>query len=638
MGSTHSCQNIEPRINNICNIGACTTKVQGASSNSASPTDIWFLTLYDGAKYGGVEVNGRVVLKLFIMPDVRVNYGPFKHLVRRGYSEMLYESKVYEYVVGPMLANNINPHFVRYYGRALNCSYDNLVNVLNGKEGVNKNGSVWSIDKRLAEQLVLRSTDAMLQKDPSPSITSTEDTGVRVSPELKGKLNEIRYGMIATQESNGVTLKKWLQRDNRRRLMGSGRGGSGRVRIQGRNMGITPEGRLIPAGLQQRPEDVGGFDTDTWIIILQVVTALVALSTFECAHNDLHIGNIMVNREPETTYHYKYLDAGTGKEMTFSLTTEWRAALYDWDRAYAPFLGNNPKLTTYYCEKFMNCNQYIPQRDITKFFVYLYKTTRFPLDKAKLITLLWEPGHNTEQEAWVENVLNNDTRASFLIDKRTGKTMTAEDFRYIRHPSSVLTGLSAMLSEMLGFVSKKRVSLPEETSKHDKHRDDPYITFDTSPLRVAKILRGYCKGNCVSGKCPAGMRCMDGMCCRGYRSSLEVEEDTQHFNDGYNHWIASQTSETTSTTAPLPNRAIYAGDGTAVEETKAESRVKPILKPPPRINTRKLAQLFPLDSNYDEDDDEAYIPSPPSLSYLDKKLMLEGKSLKKSSSGRSKRK
>lgn len=75
----------------------------------------------------------------------------------------------------------------------------------------------------------------------------------------------------------------------------------------------------------------------------QVVKGLYTIHQYRLVHNDLHPGNIMVEE-----------------------TTE-KVLIYDWDRAYAPRIGNNPNLNANPCEDLCSssqCNIMLDERPI----------------------------------------------------------------------------------------------------------------------------------------------------------------------------------------------------------------------------------------------------------------------------------
>ena len=112
---------------NICNISNCIVKVTGMKSNSASPTDTWFLSFNDDTYYKEQKVE-KAFLKLFAdldSPSINNN-------IKLELGALKYELKVYKDVIRPLIDNNICPNFIKYLASAEKCSYDNLLRFLKG--------------------------------------------------------------------------------------------------------------------------------------------------------------------------------------------------------------------------------------------------------------------------------------------------------------------------------------------------------------------------------------------------------------------------------------------------------------------------------------------------------------------------
>ena len=100
-------------------------------------------------------------------------------------------------------------------------------------------------------------------------------------------------------------------------------------------------------------------------IFVNVVKGIKNLKQRQIAHNDLHVGNIFVQRLPDNTYN------------TF---------IYDFDRSYSPSLGDNPMLNNDICKKLCSngqCNRYNTWLDFFKILHYIFKGT--PLNFKKLL-------------------------------------------------------------------------------------------------------------------------------------------------------------------------------------------------------------------------------------------------------------
>jgi hypothetical protein len=79
-------------------------------------------------------------------------------------------------------------------------------------------------------------------------------------------------------------------------------------------------------------------------------------------HNDLHPGNIWVIIRDEYTPGAELLE-GEGY-----ITCK----LYDFDRSYSPKIGDNEKLTEYFCKKASQCNELVESKDAVKLLNFFY--------------------------------------------------------------------------------------------------------------------------------------------------------------------------------------------------------------------------------------------------------------------------
>lgn len=403
--------------NAACNIGECAENIRGQRANSASPSDIWVVTMRPNTNYETLRIERPINLKIFISPGSPIfsTLDPNQVLIKPA-SELQYETRIYEYVVNSMLHNMLNPFFVQYYGGANGCTFDQLYNNLSHPK------TTLSDEQRTLA--LLRSTFFMSNNLPGrPSITDIAELNT-ANPQINGintallaelftVRNNIRYGLIATARSVGIPLSDWIQK-----------------RIHN-----------------------GNFTTDGWVCILQVVSALAALEGYECAHNDIHHGNLFVE---DGHYNYRLVyDDDRQQNVTTSLNCRMKVCLYDWDRSYVTDLGNNPLLTNPhydFCTHGAECNEYIPQRDLTKFMLHLLDyngidaNTRQSVINLLCSTTMSQPNRDN----FINNVVNNVDqygRAGHgFMRFRNTNTMQRNDYIGIRTPKRVLYHLINNLS------------------------------------------------------------------------------------------------------------------------------------------------------------------------------------------------
>lgn len=509
MGAGSSCQNLRLSSNYLCNIGDCTLQVVGIDSNSNSPSDIWFITVEEGTKYGILELKGEIVLKLFLSLDCTANY-----LNMKAAQQLTYESNIYEHVVDPILQYQMNPYFVQYYGRALGCSFSAINNILR-HHTVKKDSHQIMTDEETAYALGRNTTYMGNDVAGRPSINTVvefEDVMDHMIARKTLKVKDsLKYGMILTQKSTGKTAYEWLS---------------------------------------DHLSDDGKFDIEAWLVIIQFVTALGTLAQFKCVHNDMHLGNLFVNPHDRETYTFVYTEPITNEKYMFGITSNWSAAVYDWDRAYMEKLGPNPLLSDTsngLCDVYGNCNEYIPQKDLAKFFVNCIgiennnNVSPDSLTKNFLLDLLFDESDNKYKQYFVDNVISSP----FLLDSNTDKAI--ENEFYIDGMKPVNRVLSQLVdkiaieygAESYTIENKLGINTPILTQLYKynpeiiEHSRSTSTIFDFSTDRVDNMLNLVCGGPCNHNKdCDDGEICIDNKCCKGFitKSQLEYYADLNNKN------------------------------------------------------------------------------------------------------------
>ena len=464
-----NCKDIKLEPNRICDIGHCTTEVEGIPSNSASLSDVWFLSLKDGTKYGDIKIKDDVVLKIYMNPGNIVLGG-----LLVGSFDMLYESQVYEHVVGPMLKYRINPHFVTFYGNARQCTFDNMMDILRDKTVDMNTGEI--MPDSLLAKLLIRNTFWYGNSNPDPNRPSINDPFINNDPNLLDTLqviyknrNKIEYNLIATASSSGVMFEEWIQQN-----------------IKNGKMNYVAQ-----------------------VTVINVISALVALEQFECAHNDLHFHNIFVDEyvDSQVTNTYIYYDVIEQKEIAYQTTSNVSPAIYDWDKSYVHRIGPNPGLArknNFFCEAAMHCNEYVPSRDILKFIVGIASF----LNKEKIADLLKVLFRHPKSMAYFELFVLNGPDPFFLVDSKTGKTLSADWIKQnVREPSRILSRLIQLwinnpLIKVINIDENIKKLRPYNCSKNIF----PHVLCNTS-TDIPCNVHSDCgeKGNCIDGKC-----CEDG--------------------------------------------------------------------------------------------------------------------------------
>jgi hypothetical protein len=309
----------------ICNISNCIVSVKGMDSNSASPTDTWFL-YFKNTFYNGEKVN-EAFLKLFVDVDT---YKPLPgrsyESVQKELSALKYELKIYKEVIRPLIDYNICPNFIKYLASGEKCSYDNLLKFLQGKIVVGKT----VLTNKQVENILNKNISRCLLKrcDIRDSIQTVEN---RSTPRPD---SSIKYDMILNENINKKTVKylDWFRKGSK------------------------------PA-------------SDLWETLFQVAAGCYAMSLSKTVHNDLHLGNIFIEDLGKKVPSLYIID---GK--SYFLNSRYKMLIYDFDRGYTTRFGNNNVLDGFACG-YGQCNEFVENKDIFKSLCYVINRFHTPIEK-----------------------------------------------------------------------------------------------------------------------------------------------------------------------------------------------------------------------------------------------------------------
>jgi hypothetical protein len=390
MGAGQSCTNVSFSRNRLCDIGSCVKEVKGIVNKSSSNSDIMFLKMKNGTSYESryIPDGKELTLKLFLDPDgddiVNETVRPMN---------LIYESEIYEKIIAPMVYYGINPHFVKYYGRALGCSVNNVVDIVEA-------GTNLSYENALHN--VIRNSIFMSRGfRGSPSITG---------PYTKNVNDDGIYEFIMQSVDYVLATKNVDSMDN----------------IYGMMLTESSSGRSFQDDINEL-EYSGKMVKSTWISFIQILSALDALSLFECSHSDLHLGNIFIDDKPYDWVRYTYFNGE--KNVTFKLKSNKTVSLFDWDRSYSKYVGNNEELSNNLYAKFQQSNEYISQRDMLKVMVYISHYCKD--NERELFDLAFTKKHS--RDIFESKILSNPNKF-FLADKNF-KSMS---FDNIKTPGQML--------------------------------------------------------------------------------------------------------------------------------------------------------------------------------------------------------
>ena len=385
---------------NACLIAPCLSEVNGLASNSTSPTDTWILTFKQGVKYNNKPIQ-KAFLKFYIDPDSLddapkdyTNFQCDKYKYLLTLQGLNYEIQVYKDVIKPLLDNNICPNFVRYLGSGKSCSQKNLIDMLDGKASVRSNPTI-TMDRETAGYLLERNLMFMKVNNrdyPRPSINDNLTKSLRGESPKNYKVNFLINEAIS---KNTKSFFDWFK-----------------------DYGILSELVLMA--------------------ITQVLCACYAMSLSKMTHNDLHSGNVWVS--PKKINFFYIID----NDNVVNIENGNFVMVYDFDRSYVKRLGPNLAISTNkaYCNKFSQCNEFIPNKDMIKFLCYVYSLCKKNSDKDMILSMI-------TNDAKTYRYLNNEVfpNGDCLLSDSKGKAIPLEVYKKCFSPKEMLLRVASMNSQ-----------------------------------------------------------------------------------------------------------------------------------------------------------------------------------------------
>lgn len=113
-------------------------------------------------------------------------------------------------------------------------------------------------------------------------------------------------------------------------------------------------------------------DEDRLAIIFQSMYTLLLLEYFKINHNDLHMGNILVQKLDAPVC----LKFNIGKNSV-AFSTMYEPKFYDWDRGFQETLGKNPALSEFFSIETHTVNSFAKNRDYYQFICSLKMYPKF---------------------------------------------------------------------------------------------------------------------------------------------------------------------------------------------------------------------------------------------------------------------
>ena len=307
-----------------------TQAFNGMQGNSASPCDIWF-----------VNINGEdLVFKLSLnSKTIPINFNIEKEPTKIDYNNdeagIQYEIDMYKKFINNIVDNNINPFFVKTKEIFEGLSFNEILDSkLHEKLCFPFEKFKWRFIRNTLH-MSLKYMDNYQVYDQTPMINGRNNLWSGNSQKAKILNNYINttlnytdnlYYNIEVFEKYSHTLRDYYEKD----------------KLVNRN---------------------GYLNRTGWTVIIQVLTAISTLEILEIAYNDLHPGNLFI--KPLKTNTRKYFQTEIGD---FILNSDIECKMYDWDLSYSRNLRPNTSIEQFHCDDSI-CNEYIPQREVFKFFI-----------------------------------------------------------------------------------------------------------------------------------------------------------------------------------------------------------------------------------------------------------------------------
>jgi len=307
LANLNLCKNLDTLINNI----------QGIDKESASPSDIWFITFKPGTTFNGKPVDTGVI-KIYFSPH---NTFPIQDEFTDYLKGLEYEASVYEKIIDPLVVKRLCPFFITMFGRGKDCSFDDVVHIL--YRGV---GDLSQAEKNLTRNFQMIWGDIphipAITRDRNPPIPS-----------------DVKINVI-DKDFSFMLLRKFT---------------------------------TIHYSLRDYMRSVRSYDESKfWLILFQVCVGLYALELSKTVHNDLHSNNIVIEELDRPEEIIQFIEDENSTPTAYKFTTKYRTVIFDFDRAYAMQLGNNDLLDIYCTDQAGHqCNHFIKNRDVVQLFCKL---------------------------------------------------------------------------------------------------------------------------------------------------------------------------------------------------------------------------------------------------------------------------
>jgi hypothetical protein len=370
----------------VCKIDKYIKNVKCLRTGS-SPTDAWIITLKNNVFDKKNNKIKKAFLKIYsnmsFFDNEKYSDIDFKYL-KQAVEGLTYESKIYKYIVTPLVDYNICPNFIRFLGNGTMCSYDNLYNMLHDNYYKdNKKISPEKIKKKLKRNII----NNILSYDNE---NINFDESQKYQTENNYELDELQFDITLTETyDHSMSFNDILRKPD----------------IQERNINN---------------------------ILFQIFVACYSMSLTKMIHNDLHSGNIMVRSLDKPKILVYFIN-----NRKYVLKVKYFVHIYDFDRAYAGRLGDNESLKMY--NVFSQDNELIENKDMMKLLCSVYKHTQNIL-YLKLLTT--DEKHLNK----LIKLFENDKRCNFQLEKYV--PVKSSFFKNYNSSENILYNLAENLSKI----------------------------------------------------------------------------------------------------------------------------------------------------------------------------------------------
>lgn len=322
-------------------------------SDSASATDTYVLNVKN-LHFKNKPIHQGFIKMFIVSPNRR---------------ELEYEMNVYN-ITNRLIDLKINPGYSYVYNEAKNCTYQNILDLLKGQKFINKGVEVTFNDTEL-EQKFQRN---MLYIDDYTSYVETlqselseyrpalyVDSPPGFTFRLKYPLSDYKFSYSFMESHSTKKVLKNFMRDELKYRPSDDEA----IIREYKKLGVEQDKlvSLVKEGFEWN----NIFRVKMLQIFFLICTALYAFSLSGCVHNDLHSGNIYVetlNQQEQSIFciNNKY----------YSIKSQYKVYIYDFDRSYAKQLPKNQVLESKLCDAFQ-CNEWYDNLDIVKILCYMVR-------------------------------------------------------------------------------------------------------------------------------------------------------------------------------------------------------------------------------------------------------------------------